>query len=100
MESDRQQADLGPVESADLNGDTAPEPRQPKKRFVGRRAAAERAAAKGQTDGGIEDSNAVQGAAYIRCSLYLCGITNTRHSRGASADRTRPEPSPSRDPSG
>jgi hypothetical protein len=78
MESDREQADLGPTIPEDINGDTVPEPRQPKKRFIGRRAAAERAAGKGQTDGGIEDSNAVQGAAivyssqsYSRTDLFL-----------------------------
>lgn len=67
MEEDRAQADLGPPITADLDGDTAPEPRQPKKRFIGRRAATERAAAKGngQPVGGIEDSAAVQGAATL-----------------------------------
>jgi len=64
MEHDREQADLGPSVPADLNGDSAPVQRQPKKRFIGRRAAAERAAAKGDASGGgIEDSSAIQGAA-------------------------------------
>lgn len=65
MESDREQADLGPCIAADLNEESAPVPRQPKKRFIGRRAATERAAAKGEANGagGIEDSGAVQGAA-------------------------------------
>lgn len=68
MEDDREQTDLGPTVSADLNGDAAPEPRQPKKRFIGRRAAEERATAKG-VESGIEDSNAVQGAATVRSGL-------------------------------
>lgn len=63
MEHDREQADLGPSISADLNGDSATIQRQPKKRFIGRRAAAERAAAKGDASVGIEDSSAIQGAA-------------------------------------
>ncbi|KAL1305062.1 hypothetical protein AAFC00_002000 [Neodothiora populina] len=61
MEADREQADLGPTISADLNGDAVPEPRVPKKRFIGRRAATERAAANGHpATGGIEDASAVQ----------------------------------------
>lgn len=72
MESDREQADLGP----DLNGDAIPEPRQPKKRFIGRRAATERAAAKGQASTGIEDSTAVQGAALSSISSTVCTATD------------------------
>lgn len=42
--------------------------KQPKKRFIGRRAAAEKAAAKGDTNGGIEDSGAIQGSHLILTS--------------------------------
>lgn len=60
MEQDRRQADLSTPE---LDGEAIAVSKQPKKRFIGRRAAAEKAAAKGETnDGGIEDSGAVQGA--------------------------------------
>lgn len=62
MEKDRQQADLGPDVSADMNGEVEAPRKQPKKRFIGRRAAAEKAAARGETTGGIEDSGAIQGA--------------------------------------
>lgn len=58
MEQDRQQADLSTPE---INGESVPVSKQPKKRFIGRRAAAERAAAKGEANGGIEDSGAIQG---------------------------------------
>ncbi|GAB7352797.1 hypothetical protein MBLNU459_g3417t2 [Dothideomycetes sp. NU459] len=60
MEDDRAQADLGPSVSTDIDADAAPVQRQPKKRFIGRRAAEERAAAKGGASGGIEDSSAIQ----------------------------------------
>lgn len=59
MEQDRQQADLSTPE---LDGEAIAVSKQPKKRFIGRRAAAEKAAAKGDTNGGIEDSGAIQGS--------------------------------------
>jgi 2-(3-amino-3-carboxypropyl)histidine synthase len=59
MEQDRQQADISTPE---LDGEAVAVPKQPKKRFIGRRAAAEKAAAKGDTIGGIEDSGAIQGS--------------------------------------
>jgi hypothetical protein len=58
MEQDRQQADISTPE---LDGEAIAATKQPKKRFIGRRAAAEKAAAKGDTNGGIEDSGAIQG---------------------------------------
>lgn len=86
MESDREQADLGPDVSADLNGDTVPEARQPTKRFIGRRAAAEKAAAKGQAINGIEDSAAVQGAANSSILGIGCS-TDSLRSRTTSSYR-------------
>ena len=65
MEEDRVIADLGPELGADLNGeDDATGQKQPKRRFIGRRAADAKAAAKAQENGsgGIEDSGAVQGS--------------------------------------
>lgn len=62
MEDDRAQVDLGIA--ADLEEAQAPEPvaRQPKKRFVGRRTAAEAAASKNEKGSGtIEDAGAIQG---------------------------------------
>lgn len=58
MEQDRQQAD---VSTPELDGEAIAVSKQPKKRFIGRRAAAEKAAAKGDTNAGIEDSGAIQG---------------------------------------
>jgi 2-(3-amino-3-carboxypropyl)histidine synthase len=64
MEEDRAIADLGPdVVSADLNGEADNIEKRPKRRFIGRRAADAKAAAKAQENGsGIEESGAVQGA--------------------------------------
>jgi hypothetical protein len=59
MEQDRQQADISTPE---LDGEAVAVSKHPKKRFIGRRAAAEKAAAKGDTNGGIEDSGAIQGS--------------------------------------
>ena len=58
MEEDRARVDLGvAVDVEECLEETAP--RQPKKRFVGRRQAAEAASKNGPT--AIEDSGAIQG---------------------------------------
>lgn len=68
MEEDRAIADLGPDLPADLNGEDETAKKTPKRRFIGRRAADAKAAAKGDAQGNesgtIEDSGAVQGADY------------------------------------
>lgn len=64
MEEDRAVADLGPEVSVDLNGEEATAEKKPKRKFVGRRAADAKAAARSQENGaGIEESGAIQGAA-------------------------------------
>lgn len=64
MEEDRAIADLGPDVSAELNGDDDAVKKTPKRRFIGRRAADAKAAAKAETNGSdnIEGNGAVQGA--------------------------------------
>lgn len=61
MEEDRALADLGPdiIAEADATAE-----KKPKRRFIGRRAADAKAAARAQenSNSGIEDSAAVQGA--------------------------------------
>ena len=74
MEEDRAVADLGPTVSADLNGDAEALEKKPKRRFIGRKAAEAKAAARAEQNGGtIEDSGgAVQGAApshILACSI-------------------------------
>jgi len=66
MEDDRAIADLGPTVSAELNGDTEAVEKKPKRRFIGRKAAEAKAAERAAQNGGtnLEDSGAVQGAAY------------------------------------
>jgi 2-(3-amino-3-carboxypropyl)histidine synthase len=61
MESDRAQADLGQGIEAELAADKHGNPKQPKRRFIGRKAAAERAEQNGSFDATIEDSGTIQG---------------------------------------
>lgn len=75
MEDDRAQADLGIA--ADIEEAQAPEPvqRQPRKRFVGRRKAAE-----GSRNGGVpsvEDSGAIQGQFWVFGSPVLRSESET-----------------------
>lgn len=69
MEEDREASNLGgsqPAEIAeDINGDADAVEKKPKRRFIGRKAAEAKAAARAEQNGGtIEDSGAVQGAAH------------------------------------
>lgn len=61
MEEDRAQADLGEVVDAEVCAEKQGKQKQPKKRFIGRKEAAERAEKRGDTNGTIEDSAAIQG---------------------------------------
>ncbi|KAL1623733.1 Diphthamide biosynthesis protein 1 [Diplodia seriata] len=65
MEEDRAATNLGPTPAEELNGEPSIAPKQPKKRFVGRRAAESAAAAKAKADpnANIEDSGAIQARA-------------------------------------
>ena len=60
MEEDRAKTDLGQAVDVELRVKESI-PRQPKKRFIGRRAAAERALENVDPKGTIEDSGAIQG---------------------------------------
>ena len=62
MEEDRAIADLGPDVSTEINAEEEAVEKKPKRRFIGRKAADAKAAAKAQeVGGGIEDSGAIQG---------------------------------------
>ena len=61
MEEDRAQADLGKAVDAEVGAEKQEKQKQPKKRFIGRKEAAERAEKRGDTSGTIEDSGAIQG---------------------------------------
>lgn len=60
MEDDRAEVDLGIAADIEEKQEEAATLRQPKKRFVGRRQAAE-AASKNNVGGSIESSSAIQG---------------------------------------
>ena len=61
MEYDRAQVDLGEAVDAEVAAEEKQQVRQPKKRFIGRKEAAERAERGGETNTTIEDSGVVQG---------------------------------------
>ncbi|KAI9784520.1 MAG: Diphthamide biosynthesis protein 1 [Candelina submexicana] len=60
MEGARDQGDVGIAVEAELAADGRTEPRVPRKRFIGRRAAAERSEDKSASNATIEDSGAIQ----------------------------------------
>ena len=60
MEEDRALADLGPTINSEVEADRDEKPKQPTKRFIGRRAAVEKDNAR-PLGNGIEDKGAVQG---------------------------------------
>lgn len=61
MEEDRAQADLGEAVDAESGAEKQEKLKQPRKRFIGRKEAAERAEKRGDTNGTIEDSGTIQG---------------------------------------
>lgn len=60
MESDRAQVDLGIAVEAEAVVEGKPQERQPKRRFIGRKEAAERAERNGEASASIEDRGAIQ----------------------------------------
>jgi 2-(3-amino-3-carboxypropyl)histidine synthase len=63
MEDDREATNLGPEIVIPLNEATKSESVQPKRRFVGQRAAAKKAPA---NNGTIEESDAIQGSYFFK----------------------------------
>jgi 2-(3-amino-3-carboxypropyl)histidine synthase len=68
MEEDRLSTNIGPDTTQDLETEITSPPKQPKRRFVGRKAA-EKAASSVTTDGNIEESSAIQG---VKTPLPRC----------------------------
>ena len=66
MEEDRAQADIG--KSINVKKEEVNKPRQPKKRFIGRKAAADRTKERGDLNETIEETGAIQG----RFVLFGC----------------------------
>ncbi|KAK3630408.1 Diphthamide biosynthesis protein 1 [Elasticomyces elasticus] len=77
MEDDRANSDLGPTISAELNGDAETVEKKPKRKFIGRKAADAKAAARAEQNGGgggIEDSGAIQVAPKRRTARALNNV--------------------------
>jgi len=70
MEDDRAQVGLGTAVNVEEMEEEVAVLRKPKKRFVGRRQAAE-AASKTDTNGNVESSGSIQGNKHISF-LYIC----------------------------
>jgi hypothetical protein len=73
MEEDRLATNLGPEVSEGLDADIPAAPKQPKRRFVGRRAAEAAATTTNAPNGSIEESTAIQGVKFLsydsKCNL-------------------------------
>ena len=61
MELDRSEENIGVAVGTDLEVEKQEKVRKPRKRFIGQRAAAERAEGKGDSSVAIEDNGAIQG---------------------------------------
>lgn len=61
MEPDRSEVNIGVAVDTELEVEKQEKVRKPRKRFIGQRAAAERAEGKGDLAGAIEDNGAIQG---------------------------------------
>lgn len=94
MEDDRAEVDLGIA--ADIESQETPEPalKQPKKRFVGRRTAAQTAASKNGS-GAVEDAGAVQGTVCFLISVIRFIHTDTLCSRKTQEGTSLVESGPS-----
>lgn len=69
MEEDRAEVDLGVAVDVEERLEEVAAQRQPKKRFVGRRQAAE-AATKNGTNSSVEDSGTIQGILILRILFF------------------------------
>lgn len=61
MEDDRAATNLGPGVDEDISEEPATVPKQPRRRFVGRKAAENANGQKTDANANIEDSSAIQG---------------------------------------
>jgi hypothetical protein len=91
MEDDRAQVDLGIAVDVEEKLEETAAQRQPKKRFVGRKAA--EAASSTGTNGNVEHSNAIEGK-NILYNIFAASLL-IRTSIKATTDPSNPEPGPS-----
>lgn len=61
MEGDREQVDVGDAINVELAAEKQEQPKQPKRRFIGRKTAAANAQKKAEANGHVEDGTAIQG---------------------------------------
>jgi hypothetical protein len=97
MEEDRVATNLGPeVDEAMIEEPTAV-PKQPKRRFVGRKTAVKSGEQSADPNANIEDSSAIQG---VRClwKIRMRSCNNMCHSRPAPPHCPSPERYPRRHP--
>lgn len=87
MEEDRAQTDLGVTRDLDFGAEKQETQKQPRKRFIGRKEAAERAEKRGDPNGTIEDTGAIQGTnrAIDACNQILTECSCTTKEDGQSA---------------
>ncbi len=72
MEEDRAQSDLGIAADIEQAQSPTPVQKQPKKRFIGRRAAANAARNSSTDNPSLEDSGAVQGTRVLLVGGAVC----------------------------
>jgi hypothetical protein len=85
MEDDRLQVDVGMAVDIEEKQEETAAQRQPKKRFVGRRQAAE-AASRNGSNGNVEDANAIQGD----LSLFFTSMPTEREKLQLQGERREP----------
>ena len=90
MEEDRAEADVGPVIDPVVPGAKQETPRQPSRRFVGRKTAAASAHQRAETNGHIESSTAVQGLSVSSMQEKIWLMAG--YSYSTKATREGPEP--------
>ena len=81
MDGDRVETNVGQAREVEHIGKSEDAPRLPKKRFIGRRAAAGKAATRNNPSASIEDSGAIQGSrcdgpSRANCTHYITQSPN------------------------
>jgi hypothetical protein len=90
MEDDRAATNLGPEVDEGISEEPTVAPKQPRKRFVGRKTAEKAGEQQADPNANIEDSSAIQGVRRLR-GLICTRSTNEYYSRPASPYCSRAE---------
>ena len=97
MEDDRAATNLGPDTDQSMPEEVAPVQKQPKRRFVGRKAGEKAGEQQADPNANIEDSSAIQGVRSPQKSFLMHRGPNMYPSCPASAYSSCPECDPRRD---